>query len=72
MKNTYIQQGSTFRAIDTDAFGIHERLPIGTYTINETPLGFEIAGDQHTCSETKTAYHDTPLYLAPGAKGEEK
>jgi predicted RNase H-like nuclease (RuvC/YqgF family) len=27
-------------------------------------------GDQHTCSETKTAYHDTPLYLAPGAKGE--
>lgn len=25
------------------------------------------AGDQHTCSETKTAYHDTPLYLAPGA-----
>lgn len=30
------------------------------------------AGDQHTCSETKTAYHDTPLYLAPGAKGENK
>ena len=30
------------------------------------------AGDQHTCSETKTAYHDTPLYLAPGAKGEDK
>ena len=28
------------------------------------------AGDQHTCSETKTAYHDAPLYLAPGAKGE--
>ena len=28
------------------------------------------AGDQHTCSETKTAYHDVPLYLAPGAKGE--
>ena len=27
-------------------------------------------GYQHTCSETKTAYHDTPLYLAPGAKGE--
>lgn len=25
-------------------------------------------GDQHTCSETKTAYHDTPLYLAPEAK----
>ena len=24
------------------------------------------AGDQHTCSETKTAYHDTPLYLATG------
>lgn len=43
MKNTYIQQGSTFRAIDTDALGIHERLPVGTYTINETPLGFEIA-----------------------------
>ena len=30
------------------------------------------AGDQHTCSETKTAYHDTPLYLATGAQGEEK
>ena len=29
-------------------------------------------GYQHTCSETKTAYHDTPLYLAPGAKGEDK
>ena len=43
MKNTYIQQGSTFRTIDTDALGIHERLPVGTYTINETPLGFEIA-----------------------------
>lgn len=43
MKNTYIQQGKTFRAIDTDAFGIHEKLPIGTYTINETPLGYEIA-----------------------------
>ena len=25
-------------------------------------------GHQHTCSETKTAYHDTPLYLAPGAQ----
>ena len=46
MKNTYIQQGSTFRAIDTDALGIHERLPVGTYTINETPLGFEIARDR--------------------------
>lgn len=30
------------------------------------------AGDQHTCSETKTAYHDAPLYALPGAKGEEK
>ena len=29
-------------------------------------------GYQHTCSETKTAYHDTPLYLAAGAKGETK
>ena len=29
-------------------------------------------GYQHTCSETKTAYHGAPLYLAPGAKGEEK
>ena len=29
-------------------------------------------GYQHACSETKTAYHDTPLYLAPGAKGEDK
>ena len=29
-------------------------------------------GYQHTCSETKTAYHDTPLYLARGAKGEDK
>ena len=29
-------------------------------------------GYQHTCSETKTAYHDTPLYLAPGAKREDK
>jgi hypothetical protein len=28
------------------------------------------AGDQHTCSETKTAYHDAPLYALPGAKGE--
>ena len=27
------------------------------------------AGDQHTCSETKTEYHDTPLYLATGAQG---
>lgn len=27
-------------------------------------------GDQHTCSETKTAYHDAPLYALPGAKGE--
>jgi hypothetical protein len=29
-------------------------------------------GDQHTCTETKTAYHDAPLYALPGAKGEEK
>ena len=28
------------------------------------------AGDQHTCSETKTAYHDTPLYVLNCAKGE--
>ena len=28
------------------------------------------AGDQHTCSETKTAYHDAPHYALPGAKGE--
>ena len=27
-------------------------------------------GDQHTCAETKTAYHDAPLYAHPGAKGE--
>ena len=27
-------------------------------------------GDQHTCTETKTAYHDAPLYALPGAKGE--
>ena len=25
-------------------------------------------GDQHTCAETKTAYHDTPLYALPGAQ----
>ena len=25
-------------------------------------------GDQHTCSETKTAYHDAPLYALPGAQ----
>ena len=30
------------------------------------------AGEQHTCSETKTAYHDAPLYAAPGAQGEIK
>ena len=30
------------------------------------------AGHHHKCSETKTANHDTPLYLAPGAKGEDK
>lgn len=24
-------------------------------------------GDQHTCSETQTTYHDTPLYALPGA-----
>ena len=29
-------------------------------------------GDQHTCTETKTAYHDAPLYALPSAKGEEK
>ena len=29
-------------------------------------------GDQHTCSETQTTYHDTQLYALPGAKGEEK
>lgn len=27
-------------------------------------------GDQHTCAETKTAYHDAPLYALPGAKGD--
>ena len=27
-------------------------------------------GDQHTCSETQTTYHDTQLYALPGAKGE--
>ena len=27
-------------------------------------------GDQHTCSETQTAYHHAPLYALPGAKGE--
>lgn len=26
-------------------------------------------GDQHTCSETQTAYHHAPLYALPGAKG---
>ena len=25
-------------------------------------------GDQHTCSETKTAYHDAPLYALSGAQ----
>ena len=25
-------------------------------------------GDQHTCSETQTAYHDTQLYALPGAQ----
>ena len=25
-------------------------------------------GDQHTCAETKTAYHDAPLYAFPGAQ----
>ena len=29
-------------------------------------------GDQHTCSEKQTTYHNTPLYALPGAKGEEK
>ena len=29
-------------------------------------------GDQHTCSETQTTYHDTQLYALPGAQGEEK
>ncbi len=28
------------------------------------------AGDQHTCSETKTAYHDAPLYALPGAQAQ--
>lgn len=28
------------------------------------------SGDQHTCSETQTAYHHAPLYALPGAKGE--
>ena len=27
-------------------------------------------GDQHTCSETQTTYHDTQLYALPGAQGE--
>ena len=27
-------------------------------------------GDCHTCSETQTAYHDTPLYALPGAAPE--
>lgn len=30
------------------------------------------SGDQHTCSETQTTYHDAPLYALHGAQGEEK
>jgi hypothetical protein len=29
-------------------------------------------GDQHTCTETRTAYHDAPLYALPSAQGEVK
>ena len=31
---------------------------------------YKKVGDQHTCAETKTAYHDAPLYAFPGVKGE--
>ena len=69
MKNTYIQQGSTFRAIDTDAFGIHERLPIGTYTINETPLGFEIARIEDMAAPGKL-YGDLTEKVIPNIRAE--
>lgn len=42
MKNAYLQNGSTFSAVDTDAVHIHEKLPVGTYTINPTMAGYEI------------------------------
>ena len=43
-------------------------------TINSSRINRERGGcgDQHTCSETQTTYHDTQLYALPGAKGEEK
>lgn len=28
------------------------------------------SGDQHTCSETQTAYHHAPLYALPGAQAQ--
>lgn len=42
MKNVYLQNGSIFNAVDTDAVHVHEKLPVGTYTINATLKGFEI------------------------------
>lgn len=42
MKNAYLQNGSTFTAVDTEAVHIHNELPAGTYTINPTLTGFEI------------------------------
>ena len=45
-------------------------------TINSSRINKERGGrgDQHTCSETQTAYHDTQLYALPGAQtqGEER
>ena len=42
-------------------------------TINSSRINKERGGrgDQHTCSETQTTYHDTQLYALPGAKGEQ-
>ena len=39
-------------------------------TINSSRINRERGGcgDQHTCSETQTAYHDTQLYALPGAQ----
>ena len=39
-------------------------------TINSSRINKERGGrgDQHTCSETQTAYHDTQLYALPGAQ----
>ena len=42
---------------------------INSSRINKERGGF---GDQHTCSEKQTTYHNTPLYALPGAKGEVK